>query len=290
MQDSGMILVTGATGHLGSSVVKHLQQHLALDQFAVLARNLAKAQPYIEQDIEVRFGDFNKPRSLIQAFQGIDKLLLISTMEMNRLEQHQDVVDAAKEAGVKHIIYTSLAIQNIASSAVKDLMLSHFETEDYIRASGLNYTFLRNTMYAEAIPQIIGERVLETGIHLSDGTGKVPYALRAELGEATANVLLQEGHENKYYELTGSKSYSYADISNLLSEIKGEKVSYENIDLPSYTDLLKSQDLPEFIIYLTQGTVLDIQAQQYEVESTDLAQLLGRQTADLKEYLHSIYH
>ena len=136
-----MILVTGATGHLGGHVVSHLKQQLALNQFAVLARNIDKAKGYVEQGVEVRWGDFNEPQSLAKAFAGVSKLLLISTMDMNRLEQHKNVVDAAMQAGVQHIIYTGLAIQNIDTSAVKDLMISHFQTEDYIRESGLNYTF-----------------------------------------------------------------------------------------------------------------------------------------------------
>ena len=289
MQDSRMILITGATGNLGQSVVKQLQQHLALNEYAVLARNSNKAQHYVNQGIKTIFGDFDLPESLNEAFQCIDKLLLISTMEQNRFEQHKNVMDAAKNAGVKHIIYTGLAIQNIETSAVKDLMISHFQTEEYLKSSGLKYTILRNSMYAEAIPQIIGEHAATTGLALAGGTGKVPYALRAEYGEAAANALIQNGHENKIYSLAGSHAYSYQDIADLLTEISKQKVNYENLDDASYRDLLQSIGLPEFLVYLTHGTVLDIQQHQYEVASTDLEMLLGRKTQPLKDYLTAVY-
>lgn len=284
-----MILITGATGNLGSSVVHYLKNLMPLNKFVALARNVEKAQLLIDQDITVRFGDFNDINSLEPAFLGIETLVLISTMEMNRFNQHKTVVDVAKKAGVKHIIYTSLAIKDIENSAVKELMQSHFETEEYIKQSGLDYTILRNTMYAEAIPQIIGEHVLDTGIQLAGGLGKVPYALRDEMGEGIANLLVQSGHKNKTYNITGSEFYSYQDIAAMLSEISGKKINYHALENDEYISLLEGFGLPKFLIYLTSGTVLDIKNDQYEIESLDLEKLLGRKTTALKNYLTQIY-
>lgn len=284
-----MILVTGATGNLGRQVVKYLQQDLPLSAFAVLARNLDKAEALLQQNIQVRHGDFNQFDGLVQALQGVDKLLLISTMEMNRFEQHKNVIDAAKKASVKHIIYTSLAIENIQTSAVKDLMISHFQTEDYLKTSGIKYTILRNTMYAEAIPQIIGEQAISKGLILAGGAGKVPYATREELGEATANVLMHDGHENKTYNLLGSHAYSYQDIADCLTEMMQKQVNYENLDEATYRALLQQMGLPEFLQYLIYGTVNDIKQHQYEVKSTDLETLLGRKTQSLQAYLTTLY-
>ena len=284
-----MILITGATGNLGSSVVHYLKNLMPLNKFVALARNVEKAQLLIDQDITVRFGDFNDINSLEPACLGIETLVLISTMEMNRFNQHKTVVDAAKKAGVKHIIYTSLAIKDIENSAVKELMQSHFETEEYIKQSGLDYTILRNTMYAEAIPQIIGEHVLDTGIQLAGGLGKVPYALRDEMGEGIANLLVQSGHKNKTYNITGSEFYSYQDIAAMLSEISGKKINYHALENDEYISLLEGFGLPKFLIYLTSGTVLDIKNDQYEIESLDLEKLLGRKTTALKNYLTQIY-
>ena len=284
-----MILVTGATGQLGSSVISQLNKVSSKDQFAIFARDEKKAIKYKEQGIEVRLGDFNQISFLGHAFEGITKLLLISTMEFNRFEQHKNVIDAAKIAGVKHIIYTGLAIQDIETSNVKDLMQSHFDTEKYIQASGLDFTFVRNTMYTDAIPQIIGEAVFDTGIYLSGGDGKVPYALRREMGEAIANILVQDNHENKTYNITGDIAYSYADIAQTLGELSHKKIDYIDLDETVYEQFLIDLHLPEFLVYLTKGTVVDIKQHQYEVNNSDLKTLLGRPPLDLKSALKELY-
>ncbi|MDY6462894.1 SDR family oxidoreductase [Acinetobacter faecalis] len=284
-----MILVTGATGQLGSSVISQLNKVSSKDQFAIFARDEKKAIKYKEQGIEVRLGDFNQISSLGHAFEGITKLLLISTMEFNRFEQHKNVIDAEKIAGVKHIIYTGLAIQDIETSNVKDLMQSHFDTEKYIQASGLDFTFVRNTMYTDAIPQIIGEAVFDTGIYLSGGDGKVPYTLRREMGEAIANILVQDNHENKTYNITGDIAYSYADIAQTLGELSHKKIDYIDLDETVYEQFLIDLHLPEFLVYLTKGTVVDIKQHQYEVNNSDLKTLLGRPPLDLKSALKELY-
>ncbi len=284
-----MILVTGATGQLGSSVISQLNKVSSKDQFAIFARDEKKAIKYKEQGIEVRLGDFNQISSLGHAFEGITKLLLISTMEFNRFEQHKNVIDAEKIAGLKHIIYTGLAIQDIETSNVKDLMQSHFDTEKYIQASGLDFTFVRNTMYTDAIPQIIGEAVFDTGIYLSGGDGKVPYTLRREMGEAIANILVQDNHENKTYNITGDIAYSYADIAQTLGELSHKKIDYIDLDETVYEQFLIDLHLPEFLVYLTKGTVVDIKQHQYEVNNSDLKTLLGRPPLDLKSALKELY-
>ena len=284
-----MILVTGATGQLGSSVISQLNKVSSKDQFAIFARDEKKATEYQEQGIEIRLGDFNQISSLGHAFEGITKLLLISTMEFNRFEQHKNVIDAAKMAGIKHIIYTGLAIQDIETSNVKDLMQSHFDTEKYIQASGLDFTFVRNTMYTDAIPQIVGDKVFNTGIYLSGGDGKVPYALRREMGEAIANILVQDNHENKIYNITGDIAYSYANVAQTLSELANQKIDYVDLDEILYEQFLTDIHLPEFLIYLTKGTVVDIKQNQYEVNSSDLKTLLGRPPLDLKSALKKLY-
>ncbi|MDY6490453.1 NmrA family NAD(P)-binding protein, partial [Acinetobacter faecalis] len=256
---------------------------------AIFARDEKKAIKYKEQGIEVRLGDFNQISSLGHAFEGITKLLLISTMEFNRFEQHKNVIDAEKIAGVKHIIYTGLAIQDIETSNVKDLMQSHFDTEKYIQASGLDFTFVRNTMYTDAIPQIIGEAVFDTGIYLSGGDGKVPYTLRREMGEAIANILVQDNHENKTYNITGDIAYSYADIAQTLGELSHKKIDYIDLDETVYEQFLIDLHLPEFLVYLTKGTVVDIKQHQYEVNNSDLKTLLGRPPLDLKSALKELY-
>jgi NAD(P)H dehydrogenase (quinone) len=284
-----MLLITGATGHLGSNIVNQLLRKSNTESFVTFARNEEKAQSLKQKGIQVRIGNFDDPVSLESAFQGIDKLLLISTMEFNRLQQHRNVVDAAVKAGVKHIVYTGIAIQDVHSSAVKELMFIHFQTEEYIIQSGLTYTFIRNTLYAESIKNILGIDIQESGIFLPAGQGRAPYVLRREMGEAIANLLLQEGHENKTYQLTGNATYSCEEIAQSLSVLTGKKISYTHTDAGMFLHILRQSGTPEFLIYLRSGIIYDIDQQQFEINHEVLETLLGRPAASLETMLKEVY-
>ena len=283
-----MLLITGATGNLGASVVKQLLKQIKADQFIVTSSNEKGVKKLQDQGLQARLANFNDTASMVAAFQGVSKLLLISTMEMNRYEQQSKVIDAAKEAGVKHVLYTSLAIKDIQSSAIKDLMISHFQTEDHLINSGLTYTILRNTMYAEALTEIVGPGLAADRINLPGGDGKVPYVLRAEMGEATANLLLQENQDNLIYNITGTNAYSYADLAKELSSLTGKEITYTNIDENEYKENLKAIGFPDFPIFLHSGTVADIRNKQYEIVETTTEKLLGRPTADAQQFLKEV--
>ncbi|SEB38302.1 SDR family oxidoreductase [Rhodobacter sp. 24-YEA-8] len=284
-----MILIGGSTGQLGKEVVAQLLRREAKGQFAVLARDPEKAKIYADQGIEVRLGDFDSPESLGPAFAGISRFLFISTMSQDRGAQQSRVVDAARAAGIRHIVYTGLAIRDIATSAVRDLMASHFETEDRIRTSGMQWTFLRNGMYAEAIAQIAGPKALTDGLSLPGGAGRVPYALRAEMGEAAANLLLGEGHEGKTYNITGSDAWSYADIAAGLQRLTGRAIGYQDIPEEALAVGMRAAGMPDFVIWLTLGTVRDIRDGQYDIASRDLEILLGRAPKSLDQMLASVF-
>lgn len=284
-----MILISGATGHLGKAVVDQLLARGALGQFAILVRNEEKAKPFVDQGIEVRIADFDHPKTLDQAFSGIDKFLFISTMSMERGAQQSEVVKAATVAGMRHIFYTGLAIRDIAHSHTRDLMQSHFDTEEHIRNSGIKFTFFRNTIYAESLNQILGPAALENGIYLPSGTGKTPYATRTEMGEAIANALLGQGHEGKTYTITGLKSWSFDDIAKTLGQQTGRTLPYVNISAQDLETRLKAAGLPDFAIWLTLNTIQDIKEGQYDIPSNDLETLLGRDPKDLPAMLSEIF-
>ncbi|MDG3581075.1 SDR family oxidoreductase [Galbibacter pacificus] len=285
-----MILVTGATGHLGSAVISHLQKNISVDSFIALARSEEKAQSLKAKGIQVRIADFDDIASIEKAFEGIEKLLLISTIDHNRAEQQKAVVDEAKKAGIKHIAYTGVSLKDVNKSATKKLMESHFQTEGHIKKSGLSYTFLRNSLYTDVIPMHVGEHVFETGIFLPAGNGKLPYALRREMGEAAANVLLQDGHENKTYEIAGSELYSYTDVAKALSEISGKEVNYTNANLKEFTQKLKQNGVNEFMVSIIAGFSTDIKNHQYEIVTKDLEKLIGRKPKALAEALREVYN
>jgi NAD(P)H dehydrogenase (quinone) len=261
-----MILVSGANGGLGKAITQALKVPFL------------KGSSTLPEDPYTRRVDFNSPGNM--NFSGIKKLLIISTMAEHRYMQHKNAIDAAKAQGVKHIVYTSTALKNIQTSHVKDLMYSHFQTEEYLKQSGLKYTIVRNTMYAEAIPQIL--HPLKTGEFLPSGLGKVPFALRSELGEAIAAVLSLKGHENKTYHLMGDTAYSFEEV---VRAKQPQTQVFKTLAVEEYERRLHA--LPDIVKYLYKGTVLDILDGQYEIpqDAITLGTLLGRPTANLKRLL-----
>lgn len=285
-----MILVTGATGHLGTATVEHLLKNTQTENIIALARNEEKAKALRDKGVKVRIGNFDDTASLDSAMQGVEKVLLISTVDPDRLQQHKRVVDAAVRAGVSHIAYTGVSMKDLGTSAITGLMESHFQTEDYIRSSGMTYTFLRNTLYTDVIPMYVGEKVFETGIYFPAGNGGVAFALRNEMGEAAANVLLQRGHENQTYAITGNQLYSFEDIASTLSALSGKAIIYTDANADDYTNKLKQSGAPEYVSFLLGGFAADVKNKQFETLSNDLESLLGRKPASLKEGLKVIYN
>lgn len=284
-----MILVTGATGHLGNAVINSLLNKVPADQIVALVRDEAKASALKEQGVTIRVGDYSDIPALDQALAGIDTVLLVSGLSMDRLTEHKNVVDAAKRAGVTHIAYTSVTMNNVETSPIGFLMGSHFATEEYIRESGLNYTFLRNGLYAEVIPMYIGEQALDTGIFFPAGQGKIPYALRPELAEAAAIVLSETGHENKIYQLTGSESLSFDDIAQELSSLSGKSVTYTDVDPTAFENQLKQAGVPEFMISFSQSFAAAIKNGDFDQPYNDLETLLGRKLTPVSDYLKAHY-
>ena len=284
------ILITGATGHLGTAVVNQLLRNTNANNIVALARDENKAKSLKEKGVDVRWGTFDDKASLNKALQGIEKVLLISTADPNRFQQHKNVVDAAKKADVKFIAYTSVSVKDLNSTMAKPLLESHFQTEDYIKASGLTYAFLRNNIYVDTVPMYVGEKVFETGIFLPAGMGKVPFALRREMGEGTANLLLQsEQHQSKTYDITNTQLYSFEDVAKVLSELSGKIISYTDADLDEFTKMLKEHNVPEEFIFIATAFVTDFKNHQYEKATNDLEKLLGRKPATLHEALKEVY-
>jgi len=201
-----MILITGATGQLGRAVVKQLAKRVAAERIGVFVHDERKAADLKEQGVKLFVGNYDDIASLDQAMRGVEKVLLISGTEQNRIQQHQNVVDAAQRAGVQLIAYTSRAVKG-QDTASNPLMEGHFATEAYIKRSGLTYALLRNALYMDVIPLYLGgAQVFETSIYLPTGAGKVAFALRSELGEAIANLLADEDTASGIHQFTAGEA------------------------------------------------------------------------------------
>ncbi|MES2141041.1 MAG: SDR family oxidoreductase [Bacteroidota bacterium] len=286
------ILITGATGHFGKATIDFLlKKGLAASQISALARTAEKAADLKTKGINVKIGDYTDYASLTVAFKGVEKLFLISSSDLhNRVEQHTNAINAAKEAGVKHIIYTSFVRKNeTATSPIAFLAQAHIETENIIKASGIPYTILLNSLYSDVLPGFLGEKVLETGVFLPAGNGKAAFTARIDMAEAAANILLSTGHENKEYIIANTESNNLDELAAFLEELSGKRVTYLNPSKESYIETATSAGLPKEYAGMFAAFSEAIEQGEFENKNTDLENLLGRKPTSLKAFLGTVY-
>jgi len=274
------ILVTGATGQFGHTVIESLLKRGLATQLAVSVRDPERAKSYKERGVDVRRGDFDDSSSLIRAFSGVERLLIISTDGDNatRIRQHTTAVDAAQKAGVGFIAYTSISN---ASNNPLGLAEVHRATEQAIHATGIPYAFLRNNWYLENELGFVQAAMAGAPIRTS-ARGKVGWALRADYAQAAAAVLAGSGHENAIYELSGQLA-TYDDFATALGQVLGHQVPVEYVDDAAYAESLTSAGLPGFVVALFVGFASRIREGALAVESNDFQKLLGHPATPLRE-------
>ena len=176
-------------------------------------------------------------------------------------------------------------------TANNPLMEGHFATEAYIQSSGLAYALLRNALYMDVIPLYVGgEQVFETGIYLPTGDGKVSFALRSELGEAIANLLVDGTATSAIHELTASEAWSYGDVAAALTEISGKPVTYTPIDTPEFEARMRQRGLPERSIQFSLNFHNEVRNGLLDEISPEMEHLLGRKPASLKDGLKVLFN
>lgn len=289
-----MILVTGANGNFGSATIESLIQAGAdTSTIAGMVRTEEKGKALKSKGIEVRIGDYDDYSSMLNAFQGIDKLLLVSGTDLsNRSEQQRNVIKAAKESGIDHILYTSGdRINDVKGSSVSFVFDSHLDTEQAIKNSGMDYTLLRNNIYLDMLPMpmYLGKQVIENGVNFPAGEGKVGFLLRSEMAEIAANILLEDGHENKEYSISHPQPVSFAEIADLLSEVTGKTVSYHSPDSGEYISALVDAGVPEKYASAFAGFAEAIKQGKLDTKTSDVVDLLGRQPTTAKQFLSQVY-
>ena len=285
-----MILITGATGNLGKATLEFLLKKVPASSVAAMARQPEKLADVKALGVDVRQGDYTDPASLLNAFKGIDTLFLVSSSDMtDRAAQHINAFDAAKQSGVKHIVFTSFQRKQDSGSPIQFLAQSYIDTEKHLKASGVTYTILKNGLYADALPMFLGQTVLETGIFFPAGTTKSAYTSRKDMAEAAANVLAGTGHENKEYELATEENVSFNDIASILSELSGKTVGYVDPAKEVFIDALTKGGVPEGMIGMATGFAEAIRIGEFASGKTDLERLLGHSPTRMKESLRIMF-
>ncbi|MBD1541385.1 SDR family oxidoreductase [Arthrobacter sp. IA7] len=276
------IVITGATGQLGRLVVEALlESGLPAEQIVAAGRTVDRIADLAERGVQVRTIDYSQPESLRQAFAGADKILLVSGSEVGqRVEQHRNAIDAAKEAGAGLIAYTSVA--NADTTAMK-LADEHIATEEILRDSGVPFVLLRNGWYLENYTGQLPVQVQHGAVFGSAGDGRVSAAARADYAAAAAAVLLQEDQGGKVYELGGDNAFTLSELAGEVSAASGKPVTYKDLPAEQYTEVLVGAGLPEPYAAILADSDLGIARGDLLVTSGDLSALLGRPTTPLRE-------
>ncbi|WP_336996387.1 SDR family oxidoreductase [Leclercia sp. UBA7405] len=281
-----MIAITGATGQLGHHVIEQLLKTVPASQIVAIVRNPAKAGVLSQQGIDVRQADYADQAAFTSALQGVEKLLLISSSEVGqRAPQHQNVINAAKAAGVKFIAYTSLLH---ADTSPLGLHVEHVATEKALAESGIPFTLLRNGWYTENY-LASAPPALEHGVFIgSAGDGKIASATRADYAAAAAKVIAEEGHAGKVYELAGDNAWTLSELAAELSKQSGKSVKYQNLSEADFSAALKSVGLPAGLAEMLADSDTGASKGGLFDDSHTLSALIGRPTTPLAESVKAI--
>lgn len=283
------ILVTGASGNLGSLVINDLlARGVAASDIVAGSRDPAKLQSLTAKGVATARVDFDDAASLEKSLVGMDRLLIISTDELGtpgkRLEQHKAAVAAAKAAGVGRIFYTSLPQ---AESSAVSFAPDHFGTEEAIKASGLPYTILRNNWYMENLFMSLPAALASGQWFTSAADGKTAFIARADVARAIAAALAAPTAENSIYTLTGAEAFANSEIAAMVSEVTGKPLSVVNITDEQLADGMAAHGVPAPFIPTLVSFDKAIREGDLGMVTGEAADLVAGKLTTLKEFLQA---
>lgn len=282
------VLVTGATGGLGNMVLNHLKNIIPQKEIYGLARNNDKSQKLLKSGFNVKIATYDDPTLLEQAFEGVNRLLLISSSEIDhRQEQHKNVIDAAQKAGVSYIAYTSFAKATKANSPLSE---DHAYTENLILNTGIDHTFLRNNWYLENEKTLLDTALITGKVVHAGGNGQAGWQLRREFAEVAARAISGQFSFPNVLEVGGSL-ITYQQLFEALERVSGKKIEIISSDNNAASKYLQDfADLPKEVANIYVSSQEIIRSGDLAVQADNMTKYLGRpliSTDDaLKELLH----
>ncbi|KAJ5246743.1 hypothetical protein N7468_001726 [Penicillium chermesinum] len=262
-------LITGATANVPAS------------EYAAASSSEANRKRFEDQGIAFRVVNYDDPESLEAAFQDVENLFFVSTNTFDvqkREKQHQSVVDAAKRQKVRHVWYTSLAFGGFRSDSKADVQQAHLLTEEMLRKADINYTSVRQGLYADAFPVFMNWYPSTSTVYLS-GDGPIAFTLRDELGEATARLMIHGGHDREIVLLTAQETITYTEIVDLINETTGRQVRVKTVPPEEFVKLQSTNDEGgKSAAFFSRLTSWNDAIAKGEAQSTDplMEELLGR--------------
>lgn len=283
-----MIVITGATGQLGSRVVNHLLDRVPADQLAVSVRTPEKADDLAARGVRVRHGDYAAPDSLVDAFEGADQVLIVSASATggSAVEQHAAAVGAARDAGASRVLYTSHQAASLNSHF--EPMPDHAATEANLVESGQPFVALRNGFYANFLPNLIRGSV-ETGRLLAPADGPVSWTTHDDLAEAAAIILADGGIlQGLTPPLTGAEAIDLEGIADLLTSITGQTITRVVLPDEEFESGLVGRGVPAARADMLMGMFRASRSGEFSLTDPALASLLGRPTTAVRSVLEAV--
>lgn len=282
-----MLAITAASGQLGQLVIEHLlKQGVSPGEITAIARSTEKLDHFKEKGVKVVFGDYQDKASLQKALEGIDRLLLISSGDLQgRAEQHQNAIDAAKASGVDRVYYTSILH---AQSSPLGLATDHVATENALQSSDLDYVLLRNGWYSENYTMGVPQAVESQTIYGCAGTGRISSAARSDYALAAAILITQQENEKQIYELAGDESYTLSELAEAVSALSQVKVSYQDMPEDKYKGALMDMGLPEAVAEMLANSEAGAARGGLFDDQKELSKVIGRPTVSLRDSLKKV--
>lgn len=275
-----MIIVTGASGRLGSAVVANLLDRLPAEQVGVSVRDPRQLADLQRRGVRVRPGDFTDPASLETAFEGASSVLIVSVNDTgdDSVRRHRNAIAAAAAAGAKRILYTSH--MGAGPSSPFPPMTDHAATEEALRAAGTAFTSLRNGFYASTVPMLL-RQALETGELRVPEDGAIAWTTHADLAEAAARILIDSPFDGPTPPLTGPEAIDMSRVA----EIAGRDIRHVVISDEEYRHDLLAAGLPAHAADILVGMFAASRRGDFGPADPALATLLGRPTTTIEQYL-----
>lgn len=277
------IAVTAASGKLGGAIVKALIEEISAENVIALARTPEKAE---HLGVEVRPGDYNDQQALERSLQSVDAVLLVSGMDApdKRIGQHRNVIKAAKNAGVKKIVYTSIQGAK-EGTAFSPIVQSNRQTEADVRNSGLEWVIGRNGIYIEPDVDYIETYKKMGGIFNCAGDGKCGYTTRSELGYAYAKMLTEDKHNSKTYNLHGQSLTQY-ELADYINSAFGTELTYTPMTVEEYREE-RIGELGDFLGTVIAGIYQGILLGKSD-NTSDYLEAAGREHQSWDDYFGSL--
>ena len=281
------VIVTGAGGHLGRLVAEELLQRIPPERVVLVTRRPRALKGFAARGVQVRYGDFDDPASLRQAFAGGRRMLLVSTDAIGRrVRQHRTAVDAAVAAGVGHVVFTSV-VNPVARSPLGPIAWEQGRTEEILRRTALTWTILRFGSYAELQLPPAAVAVKNGRLYTNGGDGRMVPVSRRDCADAAAAVLTTDGHAGRTYDITGPEAFSATALAAVFTAVSGRSVGVVELSDRMLTLLLVSigTPLPSALSVAAFGRA--VRQGYFDVVDPACERLTGRPPASLRDVLVS---